>query len=188
MESEVAETDARQAVIAAADKLFYAHGIQAVGMDAVRAEAGVSLKRIYALFTSKDELAVAVLAHRAQVWSDGITESAAGATTPQQKLLAIFDFLDAWFREGDFRGCAFINAYGELGTGSVGVAEAVRQQKRDFRHYAVGLARNAGLPDAVGAQIAILAEGAQVSAAILGDPEIAAQARSAAQALIDSAR
>jgi hypothetical protein len=27
----------------------------------------------------------------------------------------VFDFLDAWFRQPDFHGCAFIKVFGELG-------------------------------------------------------------------------
>ena len=42
--------DPRERVIDAADALFYSRGIRAVGMDDVRNEAGVSLKRLYALF------------------------------------------------------------------------------------------------------------------------------------------
>ena len=98
------DASARAAVVAAADRLFYARGVQSVGMDAVRTEAGVSLKRIYSLFPSKDDLVVAVLRHRTEQWDAGIARAAAGATTPRGRLLAVFDFLDAWFREDGFRG------------------------------------------------------------------------------------
>src|ERR1044071_3398761 len=106
------EVTARDTVVAAADRLFYARGVQAVGMDAVRSEAGVSLRRIYALFPSKDDLITAVLHHRSEVWDAGIAAAAAGTTDPGEKLLTIFDFLEAWFHEPGFRGCAFINVYG----------------------------------------------------------------------------
>jgi hypothetical protein len=45
----------------------------------------------------------------------------------------------------------------------------------------------AGGPPALAAQLAILAEGAQTTAAIAGTPEAAAQARAAAATLIDAA-
>lgn len=179
------EVTARTLVVEAADRLFYAHGVQAVGMDAVRTEAGVSLKRIYSLYASKDEVIEAVLRHRSQRWDAGVAEAAESAQTPRDKVLAVFDFLDDWFREPDFRGCAFINAFGELGTNSPRVAGAVRTQKLAFRQYIADLTREVGASDDVAAQIAILAEGAQVSAAILGDPGIAATARRAAEVLLD---
>ena len=176
---------ARRQLVDTADRLFYTRGVQAVGMDAVRSEAGVSLKRIYALFPSKDELITAVLDHRSEVWDAGIAAAAAGTTEPREKLLTIFDFLDAWFREPDFRGCAFINVYGELGPSSPNATAAIRRQKQDFADYVAGLVREADLPDELAAQLVLLAEGAQTTAAILGDPGAARAARGAATALLE---
>ncbi|MFB8228189.1 TetR/AcrR family transcriptional regulator [Cellulosimicrobium sp. NPDC055967] len=181
------DASARTAVVAAADRLFYARGVQSVGMDAVRAEAGVSLKRIYSLFPSKDDLVVAVLRHRTEQWDAGITRAAAGATTPRDRLLAVFGFLDAWFREEGFRGCAFINSFGELGATSPAVAAAVREHKESFQRYARDVVREAGLPDDVALQVVLLAEGAQTTAAITQDVDVARQARRAAEAILDAA-
>lgn len=181
------DTNARAAVVAAADRLFYAQGVRSVGMDAVRNEAGVSLKRIYALFPSKDDLVVAVLRRRTDRWDQGIERAAAGATTPRERLLAVFDFLDEWFREDGFRGCAFINSFGELGATSPGVAAAVREHKESFQRYALEVVREAGLPDDVALQVVLLAEGAQTTAAIIQDADVARQARRAAEALLDAA-
>ncbi|WP_454730190.1 TetR/AcrR family transcriptional regulator [Cellulosimicrobium protaetiae] len=181
------DASARAAVVAAADRLFYARGVQSVGMDAVRAEAGVSLKRIYSLFPSKDDLVVAVLRHRTEQWDAGIARAAAGATTPRGRLLAVFDFLDAWFREDGFRGCAFINSFGELGATSPAVAAAVREHKESFQRYARSVVREAGLPDDVALQVVLLAEGAQTTAAITQDVDVARQARRAAEAILDAA-
>ncbi|WP_012878158.1 TetR family transcriptional regulator [Xylanimonas cellulosilytica] len=178
---------ARGRVVTAADRLFYAHGVHAVGMDAVRAAAEVSLKRIYQLFPSKDDLVIGVLHHRTEQWTTGLEAAVGAATTPRGRLLAVFDYLDAWFREDDFRGCAFINSFGELGASSPAVADVVRTQKATFQAQLRERARAAGLPDAVGAQLAILAEGAQTTAAISGDPAAAGQARDAAELLIDAA-
>jgi AcrR family transcriptional regulator len=181
------DTAARAQVVDAADRLFYARGVQAVGMDAVRTEAGVSLKRIYKLFPSKDDLVVAVLERRREVWNAGIAATAERAGTARGRLLAVFDFLDAWFREPDFRGCAFINVYGELSGGSEQVQRTVREQKEAFGVYVARLVREAGAPASLAPQIAILAEGAQTTAAISGTPDAAAQARAAAEVLLAAA-
>ncbi|WP_157252995.1 TetR/AcrR family transcriptional regulator [Nonomuraea typhae] len=178
------EETARERVVDAADRLFYARGVQAVGMDAVRTAAGVSLKRIYALFPAKDDLVLAVLRHRTNQWNLGIGAAVAAARTPRGKVLAVFDFLAEWFREDSFRGCAFINFFGELAGGNAGVAEAVRAQKTSFQRHVAELVRAAGGPAYLAPQLALLAEGAQTTAAITGDPDTAAQARAAADTLI----
>ncbi|MFI2104624.1 TetR/AcrR family transcriptional regulator [Isoptericola sp. NPDC019693] len=178
------EVTARDTVVAAADRLFYARGVQAVGMDAVRAEAGVSLKRIYTLFPSKEDLVVAVLALRTRQWADGVERAAATATTPGERILSVFDFLDEWFREDGFRGCAFINSFGELGATSPRIAAAVRGHKEAFQEHVLGLVREVGLPDAVALQVVLLAEGAQTTAAITHDADVAREARRAAASLL----
>ena len=178
---------AREQVIGAADELFYARGIQSVGMDEVRTTAGISLKRMYALFPSKDAIIVEVLARRNRTWNDGITQATSATTDPAERLLAIFDFLAGWFAEDDFRGCAFINSFGELGATNPDVATAVRAQKASFQSFVAGLVADAGAPAALAPQLALLAEGAQTTAAISGNPDAASQARAAAATLIGAA-
>ena len=178
--------DTRSTVVDAADRLFYTRGIQAVGMDQVRAAAGVSLKKLYSVFPSKDALLIDVLHHRTIQWDIGIASAAAHALTPREKLLAIYDFLNQWFRQDDFRGCAFINSFGELGAISPDVARVAKTQKESFQRYVADLVSEAGGPTSLAAQLAILAEGAQTTAAISGTPDAAAHARDAAVILIDA--
>ncbi|SDD22115.1 TetR/AcrR family transcriptional regulator [Auraticoccus monumenti] len=179
-------SDLRDQVVRAADALFYERGIQSVGMDAVRDASGVSLKRLYALVGSKDELVVAVLRLRQQSLRDGLTTSRDQAQDARGRALSIFDFLDAWFCEPGFRGCGFINAFGELGPRSEEVSAVVRETKAAFREYVEELVRAAGGSPAVALQIVLLAEGAQTTAAISGDATIAARAKAAAAALLDA--
>lgn len=156
-------------------------------MDDVRSASGVTLRRLYSLFASKEELVLAVLRRRRDLWTDGVTAKAAEATTPRERLLAIYDFLADWFADGSFRGCCFINAFGELGTTSPAVAELARAQKQSFQDYVAGIVAEAGAGAVLAPQLALLAEGAQTTAAIAGNSDAAHQARDAAEILIDAA-
>lgn len=185
-QSSAPETAVRDQVVQAADRLYYEQGILSVGMDAVRDAAGVSLKRLYSLFASKDELIVAVLRLRQQMLREGLETSRDKEQDPRERVLSVFDFLDRWFGEPTFRGCGFINAFGELGPRSDDVASVVRETKVAFREYVEGLVREAGGSDTVALQIVLLAEGAQTTAAIMGTPSlIASSARAAAATLLD---
>ena len=179
--------DVRQRIVAEADRLYYGRGITAVGMDDLRAASGVSLKRIYAEFPSKEAVVVAVLEHRHAMWTDGVAGRVARAAAPRERLLAVYDYLADWFDEDDFRGCGFINAFGELGAVSPAVADLARRHKASFQAYVAGLVRDAGAPADLADQLAILAEGAQTTAAISGSAEPARHARRAAEVLIDAA-
>ena len=176
----------RAQVVNAADELFYARGIQAVGMDELRTAAGISLKSMYTLFPSKTAIVAEVLRGRTAQWNDGIRAEADRHDTPRGKLLSIFDFLDHWFREDNFHGCAFINSFGELGGTMPEVADAAQQHKKNFIEYVTELAVEAGCEPTVGQQIALLAEGAQTTAAISESPESTAVAKAAAETLLDA--
>jgi AcrR family transcriptional regulator len=177
----------RARVLDAADRLYYRRGIQSVGMDELRTEAGVPLKRLYRLFGSKDAIVAEVLRRRHAMWEEGLTAAVDAAGTPRDRLLAVYDYLSGWFDQGDFNGCIFINSFGELGGCSPEVAALARDHKAGFQAYVADLVTAAGGPPALAAQLAILAEGAQTTAAISGSPDAAAQARAAAETLIDAA-
>ncbi|MEU6031839.1 TetR/AcrR family transcriptional regulator [Streptomyces tauricus] len=177
---------AREQALDAAETLFYGLGIQSVGMDDIRGASGVSLKRLYQLFPAKEHLVVAYLERRDLRWRGRLAEYADSHEDARQRVLAVFDWLGEWFREPDFRGCAWINSYGELGAVSEPVAEQVRAHKRAFRKYLEGLVDDAGLPAELAGQLHLLAEGAMVTAAVERSAEPAARAGRAARMLVEA--
>ncbi|MFJ2262136.1 TetR/AcrR family transcriptional regulator [Streptomyces sp. NPDC087844] len=178
---------ARERALDAAEALFYGRGIQSVGMDDIRGASGVSLKRLYQLFPAKEHLVVAYLERRDLRWRQRLAKYVDGHEDARQRVLAVFDWLGGWFREPGFRGCAWINSYGELGAVSEPVAEQVRAHKRAFREYVGRLVDDAGLPAELAGHLYLLAEGAMVTAAVEQSAEPAARAGRAARALVDSA-
>lgn len=181
------DTAARAVVVAAVAPLFYARGFTAVGMDEVRTVTGVSLKRLYRLFPSKEDIIEQVLKSWRDSWEANLRAQVESTQVPRERLLAVFDFLASWFTSEGFRGCAFINSFGELGGMSGRISEIVRGQKKEFQDYLGRVAAGVGAPETLAPQLAILAEGALTTAAIAGSPEPAGQARAAAGTLIDAA-
>ena len=186
------DQEVRERLLAAAADLFYSRGIAAVGMDDIRTASGVPLKRLYQCFPSKDRLVEAYLSRRDERWLAALALHVSRSRDPRQRVLAVFTFLAEWVAMPDFRGCAFINAFGELG-GRAGVAGPVTRiaqlHKQRLRRYLAGLAADAGAvaPSVLGAQLLILMDGAIVSAATGANAGAAADARAAALALLDVA-
>ncbi|RSN45924.1 TetR/AcrR family transcriptional regulator [Amycolatopsis sp. WAC 04197] len=172
----------REALLDAAEKLFYENGIQAVGMDQVRAASGLSLKRIYRFFEAKEDLVVAMLKRRDQRWRGSLAARVEQVHDPRARVLAVFDWLADWFAEPGFRGCAWINAHGEFGPSSAAVLAEVRAHKQAFHEQIETWVRATGRP--VTEPVYLLAEGAIVTAGISGDPAPARQAREAVKALL----
>ena len=179
---------ARTRLLDAAEELFYARGIQTVGLDDIRAASGVSLKRLYRVFPAKEQLVEAYLERRDTRWRAALSEYAGQFDDPGRRVLAVFDWLELWFAEPGFRGCAWINSYGELGAVSEAVRRQARHHKEAFRHLLDELVTAAGLPAELAAQLLLLAEGAMVTAGIFGRTDPARHARTAAGALVAAAR
>ncbi|MFH8887495.1 TetR/AcrR family transcriptional regulator [Streptomyces sp. NPDC017949] len=180
MDSPANDDEARTRLLDAAESLFYAEGIQAVGMDRIRAESGVPLKRLYRIFPAKEALVTAYLERRDRRWIAALREAVDGAPDP---VAAVFDWLAAWFSEPDFRGCAFLNAYGELGAGPAGVLDVVHRHKAELRNVLAGLTVPAD-PPGLADQLLILVEGATVVAALDPGPAPAHHAAAAARTLL----
>jgi len=182
----VDDETARDLAIGTADRLIYERGIRAVGMDDIRDASGLSLKRLYRLFPAKEQLTEAALRHREAAFTASLAARVEVVADPRERLLAVFDHLQAWFDEPDFHGCPFVNAWGEAGAAGA-VASAVTDQKRALRAYLDRLvAAVDGLAPAVAGQLFILANGAMVAAATLGWPGAAGEARAAAAILVDA--
>lgn len=177
-----AEAEVR--LLDAAEQLFYERGIQAVGMDQVRAASGVSLKRLYQLYPSKSELVIACLERRDLRWRTRLAAYVDSGQGGPERVLAVYDWLYEWFSEPDFRGCAFINSFGELGAVEPAVADTVRAHKGAFHAYMAGLVAAAGESGQTVGPLVLLAEGAMTAAAISGSPEPARQARQGAAQLL----
>ncbi|MFD3516143.1 TetR/AcrR family transcriptional regulator [Streptomyces sp. NPDC058657] len=185
------DATAESTLLDAAEALFNERGVQAVGMDALRSASGLSLKRLYRLHPSKDDLLEAVLRRRSAAVAAGLEHHIAAHHAPRDRLLAVFDFLDAWFAQPDFRGCVFINTFGEMGGVSPDVAEVARDHKAAFQARIASLVAATDVPPAaapaLSAQLAVLANGAMATAGITGTPDPARHARAAALTLLEAA-
>src|SRR5689334_17963514 len=102
---------ARQRILDTAFRLFYAHGIRAVGIDRIIAESGVAKATFYKHFPAKDDLVVAYLDRVDGVWGEQLrTAAEAAGPDPADQLVGMFDALVSACRREGYRGCAFINA------------------------------------------------------------------------------
>ena len=183
--------DARERLLAAAYELFSRDGVQAVGVDAIIERSGVARQTMYRHFRSKQDLVLAFLERREAVWTVGWlqAESARRASDPAERLLAIFDVFDGWFRRPDFEGCSFINVLLEYPDPNHALHQACADYLASIRAFLERLAREAGVshPKAFARQWHILMKGSIVAAGE-GDQDAARRAQEIGRLLLDSAR
>src|ERR1700722_16490044 len=108
---------ARERLLAAASELFYAEGVNTVGIDRVIEHAGVAKASLYNTFGSKDELIRVYLESRHARMVDRITRVLDRYATPRERLLGVFEAQRELFAESTYRGCAFVAASAEARPG-----------------------------------------------------------------------
>lgn len=180
---------ARERLVDSALALFQREGFHAAGVDRILAEAGVAKMTLYNHFRSKEELVLAALRRRQELfraWFEGRVRAARGGA--RRRLLAVFDVADEWFRSPDFRGCLFINAAAEFGA-EAPARRLAAESKAATQAFLRDLAAEAGAkdPDGLAAALNLLLQGAIVMAHAGGDRAAARNARRAARTLIDAA-
>ncbi|MGV9721853.1 TetR/AcrR family transcriptional regulator [Nocardia beijingensis] len=179
-------TQAKQRLLTTAEELFYAEGIRAVGLDRLLQASGVGRASFYRHFASKDDLVVAVLEDRDRRWLDWLRESVEQTGDPAARPLAVFDALAQRFARKDFRGCAFINTMVEVADRESAAHQVADRHKRRVIEYLDELLTAAGRSDAdeLAAELALLVDGAIVTAVREGTPEAASRARAIAERLL----
>jgi len=178
--------DARERILDSAYALFSTRGVHDVGIDEVIGHADVAKATLYRHFASKDALVHAFLERRERLWTREWLETAArkGGSTPEERLLAIFDVFDGWFRAQGFEGCSFVNILlemtpkHELGQASIAYLASIRSLIRAFAEEAC-----LREPESFARSFHILMKGAIVSAGE-GDTEAAQRAKAMARLLI----
>jgi AcrR family transcriptional regulator len=185
------EPTPRERILESAYDLFARRGIRGVGVEEVIERAAVAKATLYRHFSSKDELALAFLERREELWTRGFVEAGAKgrASTPVEQLLAIFDVFDGWFRRDDFEACSFINVMLELNDPDHPIGKASVVHLANIRAILRSLAEEAGIRDADGfaRKWHILMKGSIVSAAE-GDVDAAQRAKEIGQLLLEQYR
>lgn len=181
---------ARERILDAAYELFSRRGIRAVGVNEVIERAGVATATLYRHFPSKDALVLAFLDLREQRWTIDLVEAGAmrRGSSPEERLLAIFDVLDEWFHRDDFEAGSFMRVLLELGPRHPAGGASVRHLEQ-MRSMVRRLAEQARLRDteSFARSWHILMQGSIVAAAE-GDTEAARRSKSMARLLIDQYR
>lgn len=179
---------ARERLLAAADELFYAEGVQTVGIERVIERAGVAKATLYNTFGSKEELVRAYLELRHAETRQRLTRAIENHTDPRARLLAVFEAQGELFAEPDFHGCAFMAASSEAPPGGL-VEQAADDYRAWIRDLFTELAEQAGArdPAKLAWQLQLVYDGAGLAARMDRDPTVAVGSRAAAEALLAAA-
>jgi AcrR family transcriptional regulator len=172
----------KERILETADRLFYQRGIRAIGVDTIAAEIGISKRTLYNHFPSKDELIAAYLQRR-------FTRAPPSDKPPLEQIFGTFDRLERGFASKGFRGCPFVNAVAELGSGDQAVRKIAVAFKESRRVWFRDLLKQLGIADAEGlaTQLTLLVDGSIAQDLVRNDPSMARAAKAAARVLLKNA-
>jgi AcrR family transcriptional regulator len=139
---------ARERILATADRLFYANGIQAVGVQRLIEESRVTRVTFYRHFPSKDDLVVAYLEQRTRQQRAAVQTIIDGH--PGDPRGALHAWAIAFTEDGmidEYRGCTFVNASAEFAPPDHPVRAMTIDQRRWVNATTQALLRAAGHPD-----------------------------------------
>ena len=161
----------RAAILDAAARLFYERGVHEVGMDELVAATGLSKPAVYRVFPSKDALIGGYL-RRLGDSILALVDEDRDRLTASEALHEVLDAVEADLRRPTFRGCPFNNASVEFPDPSHPAREAARSYRAGLRQRLQTMARAIVEDECTSAnlagQLAVLIDGAYVSAVHLG--------------------
>lgn len=180
----------KERILRAAQNLFYRHGIRAVSVDAIAAEAETTKVTLYRLFDSKDALVAACLedqTRRFWEWWDITIKPHEG--NPRAQIEALFGLLENRIcHKAANRGCPITNTAVEIDSEHP-AARIVREHHdeiaRRFRKMCEEM--KAQRPEALGDALTLLVAGAFSVRCVFDNAEHVGTVGEAARALLDSA-
>ncbi|MBV8931531.1 MAG: TetR/AcrR family transcriptional regulator [Kutzneria sp.] len=178
-------TETRARILDTAMALFYAHGVHAVGVNAIAARAAASKLSLYKYFQSKEHLVRAMLTEHSDRIHSWLERNTAQAPPGPGRVLAVFDLLIDWFAQPNYRGCAVVNTVTDT-RADPAIAAIARTHLARYRGLLEDRLREAHVadPPVVARQLLLLIEGASVVTSIDGTPTAGNDARAAAARLV----
>jgi len=161
----------RDELVDAAMKIFYRNGFHNTGLDQIQKESGISKMTLYNHFKSKDELIVAALRRRDEIFRNQLMKFVdSSSKDPIDRLLAVFGYHEDWFNQDTFQGCMFINASAEFCDCNCPSRRVAADHKLEIVRYLQELCESADLnePQELSHQLNLLLEGSIVNAHVVG--------------------
>jgi AcrR family transcriptional regulator len=185
------EPDTATRVLATAARLFYAHGVRAVGVEWIVEESGVAKTTLYRHFHTKDDLIAAFLEREdREFWMQWNAVVDAVAGDPMRELMALLDWIGRRVSRDGYRGCPQINVAAEFSDPNHPARKIRARHKEAMFERLKALVNRIGSSraDEAAYQLALLVDGAFTSDGRLSRIGATRILQSAARALIGDHR
>jgi AcrR family transcriptional regulator len=180
----------RDRILDTAARLFYDHGVHAVGQQQVVEECGCGKNLLYREFPSKDELVVAYLERCRQDWATDFARTTEPlADDPAGQLVAVVRATASAVAAPGYRGCPFQNVYAEFPEPEHPAHQISIAHRNDILAHLRQIAERTGTPDpeTLADRILLIIDGVYANGAVLGSNGAAAVAVAFAEEVVRAA-
>ena len=125
-------SEIKQNIIETASFLFYKNGYNSTGINQIIAESGIAKATLYNHFKSKEDICLAYLQFKNTTFLTDIEAYCTSKPKGKAQILAIFDFLQVFFKDKDFNGCWCIKTVSEIPKDNEKIRTEIQAQKNLF--------------------------------------------------------
>jgi AcrR family transcriptional regulator len=129
------KSNPKERILETASRLFYAQGYNATGINQILDDAKVAKASLYKHYGSKDELGIAYIKTAREDWFNALHLFLEKKSSPTEKLLGCFDFLERNLRFNDYKGCRFINLLAEVSEQNAEMRKEIVGHKTNLRLF-----------------------------------------------------
>lgn len=177
---------ARDRLLAVADELFFTNGIHNTGVTLLIERANIAKASFYASFKSKNDLVDAYLERQHSAIIERLENIARNSDSLPEKISQIFDLLSDSVARTAYRGCLFFVAAIEQPQSDLAAQRWVRAHKLEVLSVFRRICEDAEHPQAeeTAQQLAIIYDGALVTAAVRPESDAIKRGRGMALTLV----
>ncbi|MCX2681406.1 TetR/AcrR family transcriptional regulator [Galbibacter sp. EGI 63066] len=125
-------SEVKNKIIETASFLFYKNGYNSTGINEIISKSGIAKATLYNHFKSKEDICLAYLKFKNTTFLKDIEAFCNSKEKEEPQILAIFDFLQLFFKDKDFNGCWCIKTVSEIPSDNEIIRNEIQAQKNSF--------------------------------------------------------
>ena len=125
-------SEVKNRIIETASILFYKNGYNSTGINEIISESGIAKATLYNHFKSKEDICLAYLHYKNTTFLKDIEAYTNLKLKGKLRILALFDFLQIFFKDKNFNGCWCIKTISEIPMENEKIRNEIQTQKNLF--------------------------------------------------------
>jgi AcrR family transcriptional regulator len=125
----------RDQIVKTASRLFYSQGYHLTGINQVIREAGVAKASLYYHFKSKEDLCIAYLKRRYEIWFSLLNKYLESVSDPSERIIKSFECRAQYLLDTHFGGCTYLRITSEMPKQSRKISRQAIMEKEKHHQF-----------------------------------------------------